>query len=60
VKNAVALVVSTEWADYQAVDVETILSEMKALNVLDPNRFLQRTFGSDPRVHYIAVGKALL
>ena len=56
-EGAVALVVTTEWADYQSISAETVVSAMSGRPiVIDPNRFLIKTLGSDARVLYLAVG----
>lgn len=54
--DAAALVVATEWPEYQAVTAEMLLGAGAAPLILDPNRFLAKTIGSDPRLRYVAVG----
>ena len=56
-EDATALVVATEWQQYQSISPEEVLSTMKVPWVIDPNRFLVKTLGSDPRIHYMTVGK---
>jgi UDPglucose 6-dehydrogenase len=56
-KDAEALVVATEWADYLTLDADTVVSSMRNSTVLDPSRFLSKTLGSDPRIRYVTVGK---
>lgn len=51
VSGTAALVVATPWPDYLAVKVAPPI-------VVDPNRFLAKTLGNNPRVRYAAVGKA--
>jgi UDPglucose 6-dehydrogenase len=46
-----ALVVATPWPDYLTVNVAPPI-------VVDPNRFLAKTLGNNPRIRYAAVGKA--
>ena len=55
--GAVALVVATEWPEYQAVSLEAVVSSRSGqFVVIDANRFLGKIFGGDPRIRYIAVG----
>ena len=55
-----ALVIGTEWPEYQSLAAEKVLSVMREPLVIDPNRFLIKTLGSDPRFRYVTIGKALL
>ncbi|MEI7769853.1 MAG: nucleotide sugar dehydrogenase [Chloroflexales bacterium] len=57
--GAAALVVATEWPDYQAIAATEIVATMERPVVVDANRFLARTLGDDPRIRYAAVGKSL-
>ncbi len=59
VEDAVALVVATEWPLYQSLPADPIVAGMRTALVLDPNRFLVATLGSDPRIQYVTVGKGL-
>jgi UDPglucose 6-dehydrogenase len=59
-EGATALVLATGWPEYKTLDAETIVSAMRAPIVIDPNRFLEKTLGSDSRIRYATVGKALL
>lgn len=52
-----ALVVATEWPEYQAVGAETVLRGMRKAVVVDPNRFVAKTLGNHPRIQYAAVGQ---
>jgi UDPglucose 6-dehydrogenase len=54
-----ALVVSTEWPEYLSIESKTVVGRMKDPIVIDANRFLAKTLGADPKVHYVAVGKPL-
>lgn len=56
-QTADALVIATEWQDYQALSADAIVSTMHTPWVVDANRFLAKTLGADPRIRYIAVGK---
>lgn len=56
-KDAAALIVATEWPEYQTVPAETVIAQMRPHPVvIDANRFLARTLGGDPRMQYAAVG----
>jgi len=57
-EGASALVVATEWPEYQSLSSEAVLAAMRVFLVLDPNRFLATTLGSDPRIKYVTVGKS--
>lgn len=52
-----ALVVATEWPDFTSIQPEELLASMKTAWVIDANRFLGKTVGSDARIRYISVGK---
>jgi hypothetical protein len=55
--GAAALVVATEWPEYQSADGEAIAAAMQpAPVVIDANRYLIRTLGGRPDVRYAAVG----
>jgi UDPglucose 6-dehydrogenase len=58
-EGASALVVATEWPEYQSLSSEVVLAAMQVSLVLDPNRFLATTLGSDPRIKYVTVGKPI-
>jgi UDPglucose 6-dehydrogenase len=57
--NADALVLGTGWPDYRELSVLDIYTQVPNLAVVDPNRFLEKTLGSDPRLRYVTVGKPL-
>jgi hypothetical protein len=58
--GAAALVVATEWPEYQAVTGEAIVAAMQANPiVIDANRFLSRTLSGRSDVRYAAVGTPL-
>lgn len=59
-EGATALVLATGWPEYKTLDADIIVSAMRAPIVIDPNRFLEKTLGSDSRIRYATVGKALL
>jgi len=56
--EASALMVATEWKEYQSLTAETILASMRIPLVIDPNGFLLKTLGGDRRIRYATVGKA--
>jgi len=56
VAEASALVVSTEWPEFQKVDVDAALAVMKRKLILDPNRFLASKLNGRNDVEYLAVG----
>ena len=57
--GADALVVATEWQAYLAVDPAAVRVAMAAPRVVDANRFLAKTLGSDSQICYVTVGKVL-
>ena len=59
-EDAAALVVATGWPEYHSLTTDTVVSAMRMPVVVDPNRFLEKTLGSDSRIRYATVGKALL
>ena len=58
-EGAAALVVATGWPEYKSLDADAIVSAMCAPLVIDSNRFLEDVLGSDSRIQYATVGKAL-
>jgi UDPglucose 6-dehydrogenase len=57
VSGADALVVATEWPEYRQVPVEDVVTAMNTPLIVDANRFVGATLGSDPRVRLISVGQ---
>jgi UDPglucose 6-dehydrogenase len=57
-EGAEALVIATEWPEYRNLGAEEVVSIMASPVVVDPNRFLSETLGSDSRMVYAAVGTA--
>jgi len=57
-EGASALVVATEWPDYQSLSADAVVAAMSAPLVVDANRFLFKTLGNDSRIRYASVGKA--
>lgn len=58
VDGASVLVIATEWPEYRDVPAEDLVGRMEQPIVIDPNRFLLKTLGSEDRIRYVAVGKA--
>ncbi len=56
-RTADALVIATEWPDYQVVSMPETLAAMHTPVILDANRFLAGTLETLPNVTYVAVGK---
>lgn len=54
--GAAVVVVATEWPEYQSFTADAFVRAMGTPVIVDPNRFLVRTVGNDPRLTYIAVG----
>jgi UDPglucose 6-dehydrogenase len=57
VTEAQALVVATDWPLYRDIDIERLATVAPNLLVLDANRFLGSTLGSDARFRVVAVGQ---
>jgi UDPglucose 6-dehydrogenase len=57
-KDADLTVISTEWPDYKTLKAADVLSAMRTPRVIDPNWFAVGALGSDPRVTYVATGRA--
>jgi UDPglucose 6-dehydrogenase len=56
--GAEALVVSTPWPEYREVSAGEVVSHMTGRLVIDANRFLGRSLGESPHLHYVSVGRA--
>jgi UDPglucose 6-dehydrogenase len=57
VTGASALVVATPWPEFRSVPADQVAARMIRRLVLDANRFLGDTFGSDTSFEYLSVGK---
>ena len=55
--GARALVVGTDWPLYRQVNLDRLAEVAPGLRVIDANRFLGGTMGSDPRFRLISVGQ---
>jgi UDPglucose 6-dehydrogenase len=51
-------VIATEWPDYRNLRADEFLEAMRQPQVIDQNRFLTDMLGNDPRITYVATGKA--
>ncbi|MGZ8843787.1 MAG: UDP-glucose dehydrogenase family protein [Pyrinomonadaceae bacterium] len=60
IENADALVLATAWPEFLDIAGDAIVQAMPKPLVIDPNRFLEQTLGVDPRIQYVAVGKAVV
>jgi UDPglucose 6-dehydrogenase len=58
-KNADALVIATEWPDYQTISMPEIIATMHKPLILDANRFLSASLETQTNIIYVAVGKAI-
>lgn len=59
-QGADAILVSTEWPEFMALNVEELLANAKQPFVFDPSGFLAKNLGNDARVHYFSVGRQAL
>jgi len=51
-------VVATEWPDYKALRAQHVVELMRHPQVIDQNHYLAEFLAGDPRITYIATGKA--
>jgi len=58
VAGADVAVVSTEWPDYRRLAADGLVRAMRRPRVIDPNWFLADALAGEPRVTYIATGRA--
>lgn len=58
-RGADALIVATEWPEFQQLDVAATVDRMAGALILDQGRFLEKLFATEPRVTYVTVGKPL-
>jgi len=56
--GADALLVLTEWPEFQGVSADEVCRSMRSPLVLDPGGFLEKQLGGDSRIRYWKVGKA--
>jgi UDPglucose 6-dehydrogenase len=57
-RGATALVLATEWSEYQGVSAHAIVEAMESATVLDAGAFLKKGLADDRRVRYVTVGRA--
>jgi UDPglucose 6-dehydrogenase len=55
--GADALVIATEWPDYRKVAAAAVIAAVRNPLVVDANRFLGNTLGSDARIRLVSVGQ---
>jgi UDPglucose 6-dehydrogenase len=51
-------VVATEWPEYRDLQASQFLDAMRRPQVIDQNRFLTEALSNEPRVTYVATGRA--
>lgn len=51
-------VIATEWPVFKSVKADEFVSAMRTPRVIDPNWFAAAALGNDPRVTYVATGRA--
>lgn len=54
--NADAILITTEWPEFNKLSTDEILATTKQPYVFDPSGFLAKTLSNDPRVRYFSVG----
>jgi UDPglucose 6-dehydrogenase len=59
-RGADVAVVATQWPDYQALRSEKIVALMHRPQVIDQMHFLAGALAGDPRITYVATGRASL
>ena len=52
------VVLATEWPQYRALRAADLIARMRRPRVIDPNYFLKEALADDPRVAYVATGRA--
>jgi UDPglucose 6-dehydrogenase len=57
-KGADLAVVATEWPVYKTLKADDFVKAMRSPGVIDPNWFTAAALASDPRVKYVATGRA--
>jgi UDPglucose 6-dehydrogenase len=58
VRGADVAVVATDWPEYQRLGPEDFLRAMRRPQVIDPGWFLAATLAPEPRITYVATGRA--
>jgi UDPglucose 6-dehydrogenase len=57
-EGADVAVIATEWPVYQELSPADISSRMRRPMIVDPTHFLADALGRDPRITYVATGRA--
>lgn len=57
-KGADLAVIATEWPEYKGLNPDELVTAMRCPKVVDPNWFAAAALGNDPRVTYVATGRA--
>lgn len=57
VRGAHAALIATEWPAFSALSADDVVRWMAQPLVLDPNGFLEKALGMDPRITYLTVGR---
>jgi UDPglucose 6-dehydrogenase len=57
-KGADLAVIATEWPEYKTLKADDLVTAMRSPKVVDPNWFAAAALGNDPRVTYVATGRA--
>lgn len=55
--DADAIILATEWPEFNAINPEKILAYEKNPAIFDPGGFLAKTLGEDKRLRYFTVGR---
>lgn len=58
-KSAEAVIVATEWPEFQALEGNVLQSLVANPLVVDINGFCEKSLGKDPQIQYIKIGKRL-
>jgi UDPglucose 6-dehydrogenase len=56
-QGAHAVLIATEWPAFSVLSADDVVRWMAQPLVLDPNGFLEKTLGTDPRITYLTVGR---
>jgi UDPglucose 6-dehydrogenase len=54
--GADSIILATEWPEFRSISADDLVVRARRPLLLDPNRFVVATLGSDPRIEYEAVG----
>jgi len=57
--KADAMVISTEWPEFENLTVDQVFNNLNTPNVFDANGFFEKTLGRDSRINYFSVGRVL-